>query len=136
MITLKIKYEIEDKRKEVILKYIKNYNSVFNCVFNYFQDINKVLSTKDSFAFIKSLNNIFIDTSFKDSAIKDAKQAFNRFKNKKLIFGGRKLFLDRIKNLTSKEEFRLKKLRPLQVIGIAKTKGNIGEVFLYFLGIK
>ena len=124
MITLKIKYEIEDKRKEVILKYIKNYNSVFNCVFNYFQDQNKVLSTKDSFAFIKSLNNIFIDTSFKDSAIKDAKQAFNRFKNKKLIFGGRKLFLDRIKNLTSKEEFRLKKLRPLQVIGIAKTKGN------------
>ena len=124
MITLKIKYEIEDKRKEVILKYIKNYNSVFNCLFNHFQDINKVLSTKDSFAFIKSLNNIFINASFKDSAIKDAKQVFNRFKNKKLIFGGRKLFLDRIKNLTSKEEFRLKKLRPLQVIGIAKTKGN------------
>ena len=73
MITLKIKYEIEDKRKEGILKYIKNYNSVFNCVFNYYQDLNKVLSTKDSFAFVKSLNNIFIDTSFKDSAIKDAK---------------------------------------------------------------
>ena len=124
MITLKIKYKIENKGKDRILKYIKNYNSVFNCVFNYFQDQNKVLSTKDSFAFVKSLNNIFVDTSFKDSAIKDAKQVFNKFSNKKLVFGGKKLFLDRIKNLISKEEFKVKKLRPLLVIGIAYYKGN------------
>ena len=124
MITLKIKYTVEKENKEKILKYIKNYNSVFNCMLNYFQDINKVLSTKDSFAFVKSLNNIFIDTSFKDSAIKDAKQTFNKFGNKKLVFGGKKLFLDRIKNLVSREEFRIKRLRPLQVIGIAYNKGN------------
>ena len=49
MITLKIKYEIENKEKDRILKYIKNYNSVFNCLLNHFQDQNKVLSTKDSF---------------------------------------------------------------------------------------
>ena len=124
MITLKIKYTVEKENKEKILKYIKNYNSVFNCILNYFQDQNKVLSTKDSFTFVKSLNNIFIDTSFKDSAIKDAKQTFSKFGNRKLVFGGKKLFLDRIKNLLSKEEFQVKKLRPLQVIGIAKTKGN------------
>ena len=124
MITLKIKYEIEKDKKERILKYIKNYNSVFNCVLNYFKDLNRVLSARDSFVFVKSLNNIFIDTSFKDSAIKDAKQVFNRFKNKKLIFGGKTLFLNRIKNLVSREEFQLKRLRPLQVIGIAHNKGN------------
>ena len=124
MITLKVKYTVEKESKEKIFKYIKNYNSVFNCILNHFQDINKVLSTKDSFTFVKSLNNIFIDTTFKDSAIKDAKQTFNKFGNKRLVFGGKKLFLNRIKNIISKEEFKLKKLRPLQVIGIAHNKGN------------
>ena len=124
MITLKIKYEIEDKRKEVILKYIKNYNSVFNCLLNHFQDLNKVLSTKDSFSFIKSLNNIFIDTYFKNGALYDAKQTFKIFGNKKLVFGGKELFLDRIKNLIPKEEFRVKKLRPLQIVGAAYEKCN------------
>ena len=110
MITLKIKYEIEKDKKERILEYIKNYNSVFNCLLNYFQDQNKVLSTKDSFAFIKSLNNIFVDTRFQNGALKDAKQTFNKFGNKKLVFGGKKLFLDRIKNLISKKNLNLKSL--------------------------
>ena len=121
MITLKIKYEI---KKDRILEYIKNYNSIFNCLLNYFQNQNKILSTKDSFAFINSLNNIFIDSRFKNSALYDAKQTFNKFGNKKLVFGGKRLFLNRIKNLVSKEEFRLKKLRPLQIIGVAHDKGN------------
>ena len=124
MITLKIKYEIEKYKKDRILEYIKNYNSVFNCVFNHFQDQNKVLSTKDSFSFINSLNNIFIDTRFKNSALYDAKQTFEVFGDKKLVFGGKRLFLNRIKNLISKEEFQLKKLRPLQIVGVTHDKGN------------
>ena len=124
MITLKIKYTTEKENKEKIFKYIKNYNSVFNCVFNHFQGQNKVLSTKDSFAFIKSLNNIFVDTTFQNGALYDAKQTFSKFGSKKLVFGGRKLFLDRIKNLVSREEFQVKKFRPLQIIGIAYNKGN------------
>lgn len=124
MITLKIKYEIEDDKKEKIFKYIKNYNSVFNCLFNNFQDQGKVLLAKDSFSFIKSLNNIFIDTRFQNNAFYDAKQTFEIFGNKKVIFGGKKLFLDRIKNLISKKKFQAKKLRPLRIIGVAHNKGN------------
>ena len=124
MITLKIKYEIEKAKKDRIFEYIKNYNSVFNCLLNYFQDLNKVLSTKDSFVFIKSLNNIFIDTIFQNSVLYDVRQVFKIFGDKRLVFGGKKLFLDRIKNLVSKKEFQLKKLRPLQVVGAAYTKGN------------
>ena len=131
MITLKIKYSVENKEKDRILEYIKNYNSVFNCLLNYFQDKNKVLSTKDSFVFMKSLNNIFIDTIFQNSALYDAKQTFNKFGNKKLVFGGKRLFLDRIKNLISKEEFKLKRLRPLQVVGAANNKGNCKFQILY-----
>ena len=122
MITLKIKYEAENKEK--ILKYIKNYNSVYNSIFNYLQKQNRKLSTKDAFVFIRSLNNIFIDTAFQNSALKDAQQTLKLFGNKKLIFGGKKLFLDRIKNLVSKEEFQIKKLRPLQIIGASHNKGN------------
>ena len=124
MITLKIKYEIEKDKKDRILKYIKNYNSVFNCLFNHFQNQNKTLSTKESFTFINSLNNIFIDTYFKNGALYDAKQTFEIFGNKKLVFGGKKLFLDRIKNLVSKEEFQLKRFRPLQIVGAAYNGGN------------
>ena len=124
MITLKIKYEIESKERDRIFEYIKNYNSVFNCLLNHFQDLNKVLSTKDSFSFIKTLNNIFIDTYFKNGILYDAKQVFKKFGNKKLVFGGKKLFLNRIKNLVSKEEFKVKKLRPLQIVGAANSKGN------------
>ena len=122
MITLKIKYKTENKEK--ILKYIKNYNSVYNSVFNFLQKQNKKLSTKDAFVFIRSLNNIFIDTSFKEGALRDAQQTLVLNKDKKVIFGGRKLFLDRIKNLISKEEFQIEKLRPLQVVGRAYNKGN------------
>ena len=124
MITLKIKYTTEKENKEKIFKYIKNYNSAFNCLFNYFQNQNKILSAESSFAFIKSLNNIFLDTRFQNNIFCDAKQTFNKFGNKKLVFGGKKLFLDRIKNLISKEEFKIKKLRPLQIIGVAYNKGN------------
>ena len=87
MITLKIKYEVENKEKDRILEYIKNYNSVFNCLLNHFQDLNKALSTKDSFVFIKSLNNIFVDTIFQNSALYDTKQVFKIFGDRRLVFG-------------------------------------------------
>ena len=122
MITLKIKYETESSQK--VLRYIKNYNSVYNSIFNHIQKQNKKLSTKDVFTFINSLNNVFIDTRFKNNALKDVQQTLTMVKSKKVIFGGKKLFLDRIKNLVSKEEFRIKKLRPLQIIGVAYNKGN------------
>jgi hypothetical protein len=35
----------------------------------------------------------------------------------KVIFGGKKLFFERFKNRITKEEFQIKKLLPLHVIG-------------------
>ena len=122
MITLKIKYQTENTRR--ILEYIKNYNSVYNSIFNYLKKQNRKLSTKESFNFINSLNHIFVDTYFKNGALRDAQQSLVLNKDKKVIFGGRKLFFDRIKNLVSKEEFQIKKLRSLQIVGRAYNKGN------------
>jgi IS605 OrfB family transposase len=45
-------------------------------------------------------------------------------KNDKVIFGGKKLFIDRCQNKISKEEFQLKKLRPVYSIGESSRKGN------------
>ena len=122
MITLKIKYQTENSQR--ILEYIKNYNSVYNSIFNFLQKQDTKLSTKKSFDFINSLNNIFIDTYFKIGALKYAQQTLVLNKDKKVIFGGKKLFFDRIKNLISKEEFKLKRLRPLQIVGAAYNSGN------------
>ena len=133
MITLKIKYEIENKWKKRILEYIKNYNSVFNCLLNHFQCQNKVLSTKDSFAFINSLNNIFVDTSFKNGALYDGSFSSRIIKefivNKLGVFiipDNYNFIIDSpyMIELISKEEFQLKRLRPLQVVGAANNKGN------------
>lgn len=121
-ITLKITYVTENLQR--IIEFQKNYNSIYNSLFNYLQKQEKALSTKNSISFINSLNNIFLDTYFKNSALYDVRSQLKIFNNKKVIFGGRKLFLDRIKNLISKEEFKIKKLRPLQIVGAAYNKGN------------
>ena len=124
MLTLKISYNTDEEDKLKILDYIKNYNSVFNCLFNKFQDLVKVFLSKEAFEFINKLNNIFIDSYFKSGALIDAKQAFEIFKDQKIIFGSKKLFFDRLKNLISREEFQIKKLRPLQIVGASHNNGN------------
>ena len=116
-ITLKIKYSCTEN----LYKYIKNYNSIFNIVYNYVFE-NKKASTKEIMTVLKSKNNLFLDTYFKLGAIYDNKT--EKEKSKKIIFGGKKLFFDRIKNLISKEEFKKQKLRPLCVVGASHNKGN------------
>ena len=81
-------------------------------------------STKEILNYINSKNNIFLDTYFKNGAIYDCKSEILRNKDKKIIFGGRKLFLERQNDKISKEEYQLEKLRPLQVVGAAYNKGN------------
>ena len=67
------------------------------------------------------MNNIFVDSHFKNSAIFDSKSLL---RNEKVIFGGKKLFIDRCQNKISKEEFQIKKLRPLYSVGESDKKGN------------
>lgn len=120
-ITLKIKYSTENSSR--ILEMIKNYNSIFGLTYNYMFE-NEKSSTKNIFNYVNLKNNIFLDTYFKNGAIYDCKSEISRNKNKKIVFGGKKLFQDRQKNLISKDDFKLKKLRPLNVVGAAHNKGN------------
>lgn len=120
-ITLKLKYQTENSSR--ILEMIKNYNSLFGLTYNFVFEKEKA-STKEILDFLKLKNNIFLDTYFKNGAIYDCKGEISKKKEKKIIFGGRKLFLKRQNNKISKEEYQLAKLRPLQVVGAAYNKGN------------
>lgn len=121
-ITLKIKYTAENSSR--FLEMIQNYNVIFRLIYNYMFE-NKGCSTKNIINYINSKNNIFLDTYFKNGVIYDSKSEIKRQKDKKIIFGGKKLFFERQKNLISKEDYKLKKLRPINVVGAAYDKGNL-----------
>ena len=120
IITLKIKYSTDENSKTRILEYIKNYNNVLRFTHNRLHE-NKDLKTKEITVLQKSMNNIFVDSHFKNSAIFDSKSLLH---NDKVIFGGKKLFIDRCQDKITKEEFQLKKLRPLYSVGESDKKGN------------
>lgn len=119
-ITLKIKYSTNDDSKNRILEYVKNYNSVLRFTYNRLHE-NGNLKTKEITVLQKKMNNVFVDSHFKNSAIFDSKSLLH---NDKLIFGGKKLFIDRCQNKISKEEFQLKRLRPIYSVGESLRKGN------------
>lgn len=110
-ITLKLKYRAENSSR--ILEMIKNYNSIFNLVYNFMFE-NKNCSTKSILTYVNSKNKIFLDTYFKNGAIYDCKGEISKNKEKKIIFGGKKLFLERQKDKISREDYKIAKLRPLQ----------------------
>lgn len=118
IITLKIKYEVDEKNKSTILSYIKNYNNVLRFTYNRVHE--GITSTKELTKLQKSMNNVFIDSYFKSSAVYEAKA----IKNDKIIFGGKKLFFSLMDNKITKEEYQIKKLVPLCSIGEADKKSN------------
>ena len=123
MNTIKLSYTTSKENKDIILKYMKNQNHVVKFLYNRIHDnlkIDEKLSQKQLTILSNSMNNIFIDSWFKQSAIYKAKS----LKDEKIIFGGKNLFFKRLKNRISKEEYQLQKLLPLYVIGESDRNGN------------
>ena len=120
IITLKIKYSTDEQSKTRILEYIKNYNNVLHFTYNRLHE-NKDLKTKEITVLQKTMNNVFVDSHFKNSTIFDSKSLL---RNEKVIFGGKKLFIDRCQNKISKDEFQIRKLRPIYSVGESPQKGN------------
>ena len=120
IITLKLKYSTDEQSKTRILEYIKNYNNVLHFTYNRLHE-NEDLKTKEITLLQKTMNNIFVDSYFKCSAIFDSKSLLGK---EKVIFGGKKLFIEKCQNKISKEEFKIKKLRPIYSVGESPQKGN------------
>ena len=72
IITLKLKYSTDENSKTQILEYIKNYNNVLHFTYNRLHE-NEDLKTKEITVLQKTMNNVFIDSHFKNSAIFDSK---------------------------------------------------------------
>lgn len=121
-ITLKIKYTTDLDDFNVILNYIKKYNSVLKFTYNRLTE--GIKSTKDLTAEQHKMLNVFAQSHLFNSAQYDARAIYQLNRENKVIFGGKKLFLDRCKNKISKEEFQLKKLLPLYSVGESTQKSN------------
>ena len=121
-ITLKIKYKVNIDDFNAILNYVKEYNSVLRFTYNRLVEGKK--STKHLTIEQHKMLNVFTQSHLFNSAQYDAKAIYQLNKGRKVIFGGKKLFIDRCKNKITKEEFQLKKLLPLYSVGEASKKGN------------
>ena len=120
IITFKIGYECEDS----LLDIIKQYNNVLRFTYNRLFEDN-TLKTKDITSLQKTLKHCdMIKSYLRSSAIFDAKALIAKDNKKQIIFGGKHLFKQRCKKKIEKDEFQLKKLRPLLSIGEAIQSGN------------
>ena len=109
MQTLKLKYNTSDDNSKVILNYMRQYSSVLHYVYNRTQEGK---SQKEIKELVKTLNNIeLLDSWFIQCSFFDIPKA------NKVIFGGKKNFIDYNKGLKTKEEFRHKRLSPIYSIG-------------------
>ena len=119
IVTFKFKYSCEDD----LLDVIKEYNSVLRFTYNRLVD-NPKYRTSEITQMQKFLNNCdLIGSYLRCSAIFDAKSLISK-SDGKVIFGGKKLFIDRCKNKVSKEDFCKRKLRPITCVGEACRGGN------------
>ena len=123
LVTYKLKYNCLETDKNIILDYMKRYNNLLKCTYNYIFK-NKDITTKQIWEFQKSLNNVVTECGFKNGSIYDAKALIERSKGNRICFGGKKLFVDYRKGLISKEELNIKRLLPINSVGEALHKGN------------
>ena len=119
LITLKIKYSCNDS----LLDVIRQYNSVLKFTYNRLLE-NPNLKTAEITLLQKDLNNCeLIGSHLKNSAIYDAKSLVEK-SSEPVIFGGKKLFLQRCQNKIDRNEFLIKRLRPLNCVGEANRNAN------------
>ena len=125
--TLKIKYSTEEVNIGYICRIQKDFNKVLRFTYNRLCE-NSKYSTKELTAFQANLNNVNdCKSHLKCSAIYKSRElyAINKVSNpQKVIFGGRKNFIDRCQHKISKEEFAKNRTRPICSIGQSNRHGN------------
>jgi hypothetical protein len=127
MQTIKLKYKTSDENLFLILDYQRQYSSCLHFAYNRFIEEEKLSSMfnylkSNSFILqkIKRLNNISLMNSwFIQNSMNEAYQIIETKNNKKIIFGGKKNFFQRMKGNITKEDYKILKLNPLYSIGTA-----------------
>jgi IS605 OrfB family transposase len=118
MKTIKLPY----KSSEDLTPIFKQYSSAARYSYNRFL---KNKTEKEIRYLTKSLSNIDnLNSWLIQCAIKDANAIHTKFKDEKVIFGGKENFIERLKNKISKEEYQLKRLSPINSQGEELKQGN------------
>lgn len=125
MITIKLPYTTSQENLDLIKELQKQQSLVFRWSYN---RLKENLKEKQIRLLSKNLNNIDnIDSWFIQCAIKEAIQQIEsekQLKIEKSIFGGKKIFFDRLQRKISKEDWKNSRLRPLISQGEKLRKGN------------
>lgn len=119
--TIKIPYIVNKSEYDRIKEYICNYNNVLRFTYNRIADSKFSLTTKQITELQKSMNNVFIDSHFLNSAQYEAKQLKDK---DNVIFGGKYNLIQRCKGKISKEQFQENRLVPIYSVGEACKHGN------------
>lgn len=124
MTTIKIKYELEDGKKSLLERYLKQFSNCLHVIYNRMKE--QKLSGKQLRNLPFSLSNLeLLDTWMVENAIKEAERICASEKiNQRIVFGGKKNLLRRQKNLISKEEWKKIRLGQLNIVGEACKHGN------------
>lgn len=118
MKTIKLPY----KTNEDLTSILKQYSSIVRYSYNRFLDGK---TEKDIRELTKSLNNIdLLNSWLVQCGIKDGKSIQTRFKNEKVVFGGKLNLINRLKNKITKEEYKFKRLSPINIQGEELKNGN------------
>jgi IS605 OrfB family transposase len=116
--TIKLPY----KTTEDLTSILKQYSNVVRYSYNRFLEGK---NEKDIRELSKSLNSIDLLNSWLiQCGIKDGKSIQTRFKNEKVIFGGKRNLINKLKNKITKDEFSLKRLSPINIQGEELKRGN------------
>jgi IS605 OrfB family transposase len=118
MKTIKLPY----KADEDLTLVLKQYSSVVRYSYNRFLDGK---TEKEIRELTKSFNNINLLNSWLiQCGIKEGKAIQTRFKNEKVVFGGKYNLINRLKNKITKDEYQLGRLSPVNIQGEELKKGN------------
>ena len=120
MITIKLHIQTTEENKERILKYQKQYSNLLHVYYNRYKEGLSQTQCKH----LELNNTELLDSWFKQSCIYEAMSLVTRFKDKNIIFGGKKNFFNRMKNLITKEKYQENRLSPIYSIGEPRCKGN------------
>lgn len=119
---IRIKLDIQTDQVDRIKQYQQQYSTYLHLAYNRLLDGIKEYQCYK----MTNYNNIqLLDSWLRQSATKQAKGIIKLNKDKKVIFGGKQNFINRLKGWISKEEYRQKRLSPIYSIGQSgNSRGN------------
>ena len=122
MITIKLPYKCQDETFNSSLNNLRRVQSSFvRSAYQLFQSCQSQFDVQKD----KTLSSKFeIGSWFRQSGLMLAKSIHTRNKDEKVIFGGKINLLKRAQGKLSKEEWRAKRLLPLNVQGESNYQGN------------